>query len=113
MEAETRSIILLPAMDRIVLHPHWTQEQRKFRSWVDERLTGQEEAKDEMTEVLFQIRNPLRDPSRPIESFILAGPSTTGKTELFKLLVEWVNGDQKHMLFFSGSDYIKSILCRS
>ena len=61
MEAEPRPIILLPAIDRIVLHPHWTQEQRKFRSWVDERLTGQEEAKDEMTEVLFQIRNPLRD----------------------------------------------------
>lgn len=110
MEAETRPIILLPDMDRIALHPHWTSEQRKFRSWLDERLTGQEEAKDEMTEVLFQIRNPLRDPSRPIESFILAGPSTTGKTELFKLLVEWVNGDQKHMLFFSGSDYIEKHL---
>jgi ATP-dependent Clp protease ATP-binding subunit ClpB len=101
----TPSLLILPTKERTVLRPHWSKEQNDFRNWLDIHLAGQEDAKNEATEVLGQIRNPLRDMTKPVDSFILAGPSTTGKTELFKLLVEWVNGDAKHMLFFSGSDF--------
>ncbi len=70
MTTETSSLIL-PAPSSQVLHPTVQAELTDFRSFLDERLVGQEEAKAEAVEVLAQIRNPLRDPKkRSIRSFL-------------------------------------------
>lgn len=97
------SLIVVPS--RRKLNRGILAEAKAFREFLDQRLVGQEEAKDQIVEILKVIRNPVRDPDSMIASFIMAGPSTVGKTRLFKLLVEWVNGDKKHMMFFSGTDY--------
>lgn len=83
-----------------------TEEQREFRAFLDAHVSGQEDAKDEFVALLGEIRNPFRNKKIPL-SRMLVGPSTSGKTLMFKLLVAWVNGDESYMLFFQGSEYME------
>lgn len=83
----------------------WHEEEKAFRSFLDDNMSGQEDVKDALVDILAAIRNPLRDPNTPIFSVLMCGPSTSGKTLGFKLLVQWVHGDREKMMFFSGSDF--------
>jgi hypothetical protein len=83
----------------------WSEEEKAFRAFLDDNMSGQDDVKDSLVEILAAIRNPLRDPNAPIFSVLMCGPSTSGKTLGFKLLVQWVHGSRDKMLFVSGSDY--------
>lgn len=83
----------------------WSEEEKAFRAFLDDNMSGQDDVKDSLVEILAAIRNPLRDPNAPIFSVLMCGPSTSGKTLGFKLLVQWVHGARDKMLFVSGSDY--------
>jgi AAA domain (Cdc48 subfamily) len=83
----------------------WSEEEIAFRAFLDDNMSGQDDVKDSLVEILAAIRNPLRDPNAPIFSVLMCGPSTSGKTLGFKLLVQWVHGSRDKMLFVSGSDY--------
>ncbi len=83
----------------------WSEEEKAFRAFLDDNMSGQDDVKDSLVEILAAIRNPLRDPNAPIYSVLMCGPSTSGKTLGFKLLVQWVHGSRDKMLFVSGSDY--------
>jgi hypothetical protein len=104
-ETSTTPVNSTTSTDRREVTVSWHEEEIAFRAFLDENMSGQNEVKDSIVEILAAIRNPLRDPTAPIFSVLMCGPSTSGKTLGFKLLVQWVHGDREKMMFFSGSDF--------
>ena len=72
-----------------------------------ERLIGQHNAITSVSKAIRRARVGLRNPNRPIASFIFAGPTGVGKTELTKALAEYMFGDENTMLRFDMSEYME------
>ena len=70
-----------------------------------ERIIGQEEAINAISDAIRRARSGLKDPSRPIGSFIFIGPSGVGKTELAKALAEFMFGDEEALIRLDMSEY--------
>ncbi|HWS24198.1 MAG TPA: AAA family ATPase [Anaerolineales bacterium] len=70
-----------------------------------ERIIGQEEAIHAISDAIRRARAGLKDPSRPIGSFIFIGPSGVGKTELAKALAEFMFDDEDALVRFDMSEY--------
>jgi ATP-dependent Clp protease ATP-binding subunit ClpC len=70
-----------------------------------ERIIGQDEAIHAIADAIRRARSGLKDPSRPIGSFIFIGPSGVGKTELAKALAEFMFGDEDAMVRLDMSEY--------
>jgi len=70
-----------------------------------ERVIGQEEAIKAISDAIRRARAGLKDPRRPIGSFIFIGPSGVGKTELAKALAEFMFGDEEAMVRLDMSEY--------
>ncbi|MEM6503222.1 MAG: ATP-dependent Clp protease ATP-binding subunit [Cyanobacteria bacterium P01_C01_bin.89] len=71
-----------------------------------ERLIGQEEAVSAVARSLRRARSGLRDPERPLASFIFLGPTGVGKTELSKALAEFMFGDSDALIRVDMSEYM-------
>ncbi|MCM6778126.1 ATP-dependent Clp protease ATP-binding subunit [Nocardia sp. CDC159] len=69
------------------------------------RVIGQEEAIVAVAEAVRRARAGLKDPNRPIGSFLFLGPTGVGKTELAKALAEAVFGDEDRMIRFDMSEF--------
>src|SRR5574340_1207222 len=72
---------------------------------LSERVIGQEEAIKAISDAIRRARAGLKDPRRPIGSFIFIGPSGVGKTELAKALAEFMFGDEEAMVRMDMSEY--------
>ena len=70
-----------------------------------ERIIGQEEAIHAISDAIRRARSGLKDPRRPIGSFIFIGPSGVGKTELAKALAEFMFDDQDALVRIDMSEY--------
>ncbi len=70
-----------------------------------ERIIGQEEAIHAIADAIRRARSGLKDPRRPIGSFIFIGPSGVGKTELARALAEFMFGDEEAMVRLDMSEY--------
>jgi ATP-dependent Clp protease ATP-binding subunit ClpA len=70
------------------------------------RVIGQEEAVAAVSEAVRRARSGLKDPRRPIGSFIFTGPTGVGKTELARALAEFLFQDEEAMLRFDMSEYM-------
>ncbi|MFC2029782.1 ATP-dependent Clp protease ATP-binding subunit [Chloroflexota bacterium] len=70
-----------------------------------ERIVGQDEAIDAIADAIRRARSGLKDPRRPIGSFILLGSSGVGKTELAKALAEFMFDDEDAMVRIDMSEY--------
>ncbi len=70
-----------------------------------DRIIGQEEAVIAVSEAVRRARAGLKDPNRPIGSFIFLGPTGVGKTELTKALAEFMFGDEAAMVRLDMSEY--------
>ncbi|MGD0006847.1 MAG: AAA family ATPase [Anaerolineaceae bacterium] len=70
-----------------------------------ERIIGQEEAIHAIADAIRRARSGLKDPRRPIGSFIFIGPSGVGKTELAKALAEFMFGDEEALVRLDMSEY--------
>ena len=71
------------------------------------RIIGQNEAVSAVSKAIRRGRTGLRDPSRPIGSFIFLGPTGVGKTELTKALAEAMFGDEKALIRLDMSEYME------
>jgi len=71
------------------------------------RVIGQEEAVVAVAKAVRRSRSGLKDPKRPIASFIFCGPTGVGKTELCKALTESYYGRQDSMLRFDMSEFME------
>src|SRR5512142_1666526 len=70
-----------------------------------ERIIGQDEAITAISDAIRRARSGLKDPRRPIGSFIFIGPSGVGKTELAKRLAEFMFGDEDALVRLDMSEY--------
>ncbi|HBG23183.1 MAG TPA: ATP-dependent Clp protease ATP-binding subunit ClpC, partial [Peptococcaceae bacterium] len=71
------------------------------------RVIGQDEAVESVSRAIRRARAGLKDPKRPIGSFIFLGPTGVGKTELAKALAEALFGDEEAMARFDMSEYME------
>ena len=69
------------------------------------RVIGQEEAVNAVSEAVIRARAGLKDPNRPIGSFIFLGPTGVGKTELARALAEYLFDDEHNMIRIDMSEY--------
>ena len=72
------------------------------------RVIGQEEAVEAVAKAIKRGRVGLKDPSRPIGSFLFLGPTGVGKTELSKALAETVFGSEQAMIRVDMSEYMEN-----
>lgn len=72
-----------------------------------ERVIGQDEAVDSVTDAVIRARAGLQDPNRPLGSFLFLGPTGVGKTELAKALAENLFDSQERMVRIDMSEYME------
>ncbi|MBF6600533.1 MAG: AAA family ATPase [Dehalococcoidia bacterium] len=70
-----------------------------------ERVVGQDQAVEAVSEALRRARAGLKDPKRPIGSFIFLGPTGVGKTELARALAQYLFDDEEAMIRLDMSEY--------
>ena len=72
-----------------------------------QRVIGQDEAVTKVSEAILRSRAGIKDPRRPIGSFLFLGPTGVGKTELAKALAEALFDDEKSMIRIDMSEYME------
>ena len=88
MEGEREKLLRLPA----ILH---------------ERVIGQDEAVQSVSEAILRSRAGIQDPGRPIGSFMFLGPTGVGKTELAKALAQALFDDEKNLIRIDMTEYME------
>jgi len=80
---------------------------KKLEKILHERVVGQDEAVKAVAKAVKRGRVGLKDPKRPIGSFLFLGPTGVGKTELSKALAEAVFGDENSMIRVDMTEYME------
>ncbi|MBQ8321408.1 MAG: ATP-dependent chaperone ClpB [Clostridia bacterium] len=78
-----------------------------LESLLHKRVIGQDEAVTKVAEAILRSRAGIKDPRRPIGSFLFLGPTGVGKTELAKALSEALFDDEKSMIRIDMSEYME------
>ena len=79
----------------------------KMEDYLHERLIGQDEAVETVSDAIRRARSGLKDPNRPIGTFIFLGPTGVGKTELAKTLAEFMFNDEDALIRIDMSEYME------
>lgn len=79
----------------------------KLSETLHERVIGQDEAVDAVSDAVIRSRAGLQDPNRPLGSFLFLGPTGVGKTELAKALAENLFDAENHMVRIDMSEYME------
>ena len=115
----TRSVTKITDEDIAEVIANWTKipikkltedENEKLKNLekvLHERVVGQTEAVTAVAKAIRRGRVGLKDPKRPIGSFIFLGPTGVGKTELSKALAEALFGDENAMIRIDMSEYME------
>lgn len=84
-----------------------SERLRKLEKTLHKRVIGQDEAVTAVAKAVRRGRVGLKDPNRPIGSFLFLGPTGVGKTELSKALAEALFGDENAMIRVDMSEYME------
>ncbi|MBR3772010.1 MAG: ATP-dependent Clp protease ATP-binding subunit, partial [Clostridium sp.] len=84
-----------------------TERLKNLEKILHERVVGQEEAVKAIAKAIRRGRVGLKDPNRPIGSFLFLGPTGVGKTELSKALAEAMFGSESSMIRVDMSEYME------
>ncbi|MEV2476887.1 ATP-dependent protease ATP-binding subunit ClpC [Paenibacillus larvae] len=84
-----------------------TERLLKMESILHSRVIGQEEAVKAVSRAIRRARAGLKDPKRPMGSFIFLGPTGVGKTELARALAESLFGDENAVIRIDMSEYME------
>jgi ATP-dependent Clp protease ATP-binding subunit ClpC len=76
-----------------------------MREELHKRIVGQEEAIEALTRAIQRSRAGLKNPKRPVGSFLFLGPTGVGKTEMAKALAEFLFGDESALVRIDMSEY--------
>jgi ATP-dependent Clp protease ATP-binding subunit ClpC len=79
----------------------------KMRKRLQERIIGQDEAIDTVVRAIQRGRAGLKDPSRPIGTFLFFGPTGVGKTQLARSLAEYMFDSEENMVRIDMSEYME------
>jgi ATP-dependent Clp protease ATP-binding subunit ClpB len=85
-------------------------EKSKLLKLADElhkRVVGQDEAVDAVADAIMRARAGIKDPNRPMGSFMFLGPTGVGKTELARALAEFLFDDEQNMIRIDMSEYME------
>jgi ATP-dependent Clp protease ATP-binding subunit ClpC len=82
------------------------QRLRKMEEVLSKRIVGQEEAVSAVSKAIRRSRTGLKPPGRPIATFLFAGPTGVGKTELAKTLAEYFFGSASALIRLDMSEYM-------
>lgn len=83
------------------------QKLLRMEDFLHKRVIGQDEAVDVVSDAIRRARSGLKDPKRPIGSFIFLGPTGVGKTELAKSLAEFLFNDEDSLIRIDMSEYME------
>lgn len=85
------------------------EQQRllKMEDDIKQRIVGQEQAIEAIAKAIRRSRAGIKDPRRPIGSFIFLGPTGVGKTELARVLARFLFGNEDALLRFDMSEYME------
>ena len=83
------------------------QKLLKMEDILHKRLVGQDEAVDTVSDAIRRARSGLKDPKRPIGTFLFLGPAGVGKTELAKSLAEFMFNDEDALIRIDMSEYME------
>jgi ATP-dependent Clp protease ATP-binding subunit ClpB len=75
--------------------------------WLHKRVIGQDEAVKAVAEAVLRARSGIKDPNRPIGSFLFLGPTGVGKTELARALAHTLFDDEANMVRIDMSEYME------
>ena len=115
----TKSITTLTEEDIAEVVASWTgvpvkkltqtenEKLRNLEQTLHQRVIGQNEAVDAVAKAIRRGRVGLKDPNRPIGSFLFLGPTGVGKTELSKALAESLFGNEAAMIRIDMSEYME------
>ena len=115
----TKSVTTLTEEDIAEVVASWTgvpvkkltqtenEKLRNLEQTLHQRVIGQNEAVDAVAKAIRRGRVGLKDPNRPIGSFLFLGPTGVGKTELSKALAESLFGNEDAMIRIDMSEYME------
>ena len=83
------------------------QKLLRMEDVLHKRLIGQDEAVQTVSDAIRRARSGLKDPKRPIGTFIFLGPTGVGKTELAKTLAEFLFNDEDAVIRIDMSEYME------
>ena len=81
------------------------QKLLHLSSELHKRVVGQEEAVDAVADAVMRARGGLKDPKRPVGSFLFLGPTGVGKTELARALAQFLFDDERALIRIDMSEY--------
>ena len=84
-----------------------TERLKNLEALLKERIIGQDEAVTAVAKAVRRSRVGLKDPNRPVGSFLFLGPTGVGKTELCRALAATVYGDEGAMIRLDMSEYME------
>ena len=84
-----------------------TERLLRMEEVLHERIVGQEEAIAKVSKAVRRARAGLKDPKRPIGSFVFLGPTGVGKTELAKVLAEFLFGGEEALIQLDMSEFME------
>lgn len=79
----------------------------KLKENLQKRVIGQDEALELVSDAIIRSRSGIKDPNRPIGSFMFLGPTGVGKTEVARSLAYELFDDEKHMIRIDMSEYME------
>ncbi len=118
-DKNTRSVTIISEEDIAEVIAKWTgipvkkitqdenEKLKKLEEVLHKRVVGQKEAVEAVAKAIRRGRVGLKDPNRPIGSFMFLGPTGVGKTELSKALAEALFGDENAMIRIDMSEYME------
>lgn len=84
-----------------------TERLLNLENLLHERVIGQDEAVMAISKAIRRARSGLKDPKRPVGSFVFLGPTGVGKTELARALAEALFGDESALIRLDMSEYME------
>jgi len=98
----------MSGLNEMIFDTSLTFEEDQVRKAIASKLVGQEDAVEELTHLVHQIKAKLNNPRKPLGSFLFIGPTGVGKTQAAKVLCRYLTGDESQLMRFDMNEFIDS-----
>jgi len=92
-------------LSEFILREDYRLNENDIKNYFKQFIFDQDEAIDEITNIILRFKTRLISPDKPVASFLFAGPSGVGKTELAKILASYLFNSKEKLLIYPMSQY--------